>query len=249
VKSALRLLLIALALLAALPQPAAAQDEQTYGYFWSLEYTFENDFTGALTVEVGPWESGTLTSVDATSTTEVPCTPVGNVVLREGDAVFRGGHLECEMDIGAIVLQKHGLAIPPVASYRGILFAADLEATVAQPAPIFTHPDAAYGIDFTQPRKPTLTQALQNDLAPQQATFAHVNGFERNEYAMAYGCAWLGPCHSSFHVGPQSQGTPPGGQQIAFSTERQTFLIGADGATTFRGRLGNLLLDPGNTIQ
>jgi hypothetical protein len=106
-----------------------------------------------------------------------------------------------------------------------------------------------YSIDFTQPRKPTLTQALQNDLAPQQATFAHVNGFERNEYEMAYGCAWLGPCTSSFQIGPQSQGTPPGGQQIAFSTEPQVFLIGADGATTFRGRLGSLLIDPGNTIQ
>lgn len=248
-KSALRLLLIALALLAALPQPAAAQDDQKRAYFWSLEHLFENDFTGILTVEVGPWENGMLTSVDETSTTEVPCTPVGNVFLDGGDAVFRGGHLRCEMDIGAIVLEKHGLVIPPVDSYSSILFVADLETGVAQPAPIFAHPDAVYSIDFSQRGAATLVQSLQNKLAPQQATFLNVNASVRNEYAMAYSCAWLGPCHSSFLVSPQSRGTPPGGQQIAFSTERQIFLIGADGATTFRGRLGNLLIDPGNTIQ
>jgi Predicted membrane protein (DUF2306) len=93
------------------------------------------------------------------------------------------------------------------------------------------------------------TQAVTGTVASLLATFAHVNGFARNEYAMMYGCVWLGPCHSSFQVGPQSVGTPPGGQRIEFGTEQQTFLIGTDGAMTFRGRLGNLLIDPGNTIQ
>jgi hypothetical protein len=247
-RSVLWLTLIALALLAPLAQPAQAQKPE-YGYLWSLEFDFEHNFNGLLTIEVGPWKNGDLVAVDATSKATVPCKRVGIVYLKSGDAVFDGGHLECELNLGAIILANHGLVVAPQDSYGSILFRTDLESTAANVAPIFTHPDARYVVDFSQTWAVTVAQELENNLGPQQAFFPGVIGFSRNTYTLEYGCVWLGPCNSTFAVGPSIQVSPPGGDRISFATTPTTFMIGRDGGTTFRGRMGALLIDPGNTVH
>jgi hypothetical protein len=251
VNSVRKLLLLAiLALIAPLAQshPTQAQEAE-YGYLWALEFPFEQDFTGILTIEVGPWKNGELVSVDETSTAKVTCRRVGAVYLNGGDAVFDGGYLECGMDLGAIVAQNHGLTIEEIDSYASMLFAASLETTVANVAPIFTHDDAAYTIDFTQPGAVTLSQQLENQLGPQQATFVNSLGFVRQKYSMVYGCIWLGPCNSFFTAGTQGESSPPGGDRMSFATGPASFRIGGDGVTTFHGRIGHLIIDPGNTVH
>lgn len=241
--------LILLALLALPSTPVRAQEE-TYGYLWSLEFDFTHSFNGILTIEVGPWQNGNLVSVDATSTSRVYCRPVGAVALNGGDAVFTGGHLDCTLDLAAIVLRNHGLSIAEVDSYGSMLFTSELETTGFHLAPIFSHADAAYQIDFSQTSSVTLAQTLDNQAGIQHAFFIGVVGANRHTYTMEYGCVWLGPCHNTFVVDAAGQIVPAaGGERISFATGPTRFRIGSDGASTFHGRIGHLLIDPGNSVH
>jgi hypothetical protein len=240
--------LVLLALLAPLPQAARAEADQ-YGYVWSAHFPFQGSFNGVMTLKVGPWKNGKLHSVDATSTTPVFCLPIGNVSLNAGDAVFNGGYLRCTVNIGAMVLAKHKYVIPAVDTYQSILFTASLQTSEPRHAPIFTAQDARYTVDFSNLDAVRLTQDLENDLGVQEESFPGVNGFTMRTYRMTYNCAWLGACGSNFQVGLESKATPIGGAPISFATGQQNFLIGGDGVRTFYGRMGSLLIDPGNTVH
>jgi hypothetical protein len=246
----LLLTLVALALLAPLAQPRPAAAEPRYGYLWSLQLDFEGSFDGLLTIRVGPWKNGDLVSVDAISETKVPCRRVGSVYLDGGDAVFDGGYLSCRIDLGAIVYANHGLRISEIDSYGSMLVQTKLQASSNSVVPIFSHPDASYQLDFSQTSSVALHQELWNNAGPQQAGFASVIGASWQSYTYRYECISNGgPCDASFVVNTQQQAMPTAGAHIRFSTGPNDFLIGGDGVSSFSGRMGDILIDPGNTVH
>lgn len=212
---------------------------------------FEQNHNGLLTVEVGPWKNGDLVSVDATSTTNVACRRVGNVSLNGGDAVFNGGYLKCDLDLASVVAANHGLQIAAIDSYGSILLRSDIINSGQNVAPIVSHPDASYVIDFSQTWAVRMRQELTNANGAQTQEYITSVGNTRNPYTFEYECVWLGPCHNTFMLGA-NVATPPalGGGMIGFRTGLTTFYIGGDGGVnTFSGRMGSLLIDPGNTVH
>ena len=146
--------------------PEAAKPE--IGYLWNLNFAFDSDFNGILTIDVGPWENGNLTAVKETSVSRVECRPVGDVTLSGGDAVFaNGGYVTCSMDLAAIVRQNHGLHIDAVDDYGSIVMQTRIN-PVAGPtplvAPLFTHPDGSYGVSYPATYAVDVEQRLQTAL-------------------------------------------------------------------------------------
>lgn len=242
------ILIVILALLGMPAAPARAQDE-VYGYLWSLEFRFEHNYDGILTIEVGPWEHGDLVSVDQTSTEIVHCKPVGAVYLENGDAVFKGGHLNCLLDLASVVQRNHGLQIDDVDVYGSILMRGRMITHQQNVAPIFSHPDATYSIDFTQTSAVTLGQTLWNESDPIQATFPNVVGAAWQTYTLSYECSLYGTCGAQFYAGGQKQLVPSNGERARFHTGPNEFLIGSDGVSHFNGRMSSLLIDPGNSVH
>lgn len=243
-------ILLPLVILGLFAWPAApARAGVELGYLWALNFDFEQSFDGILTVRVGPWENGNLVSTDAISSAVVPCKRVGPVFLNGGDAVFAGGHLVCELDLAGVLLRNHGLVVDEVDSYGSIYLTTDLETTAQNLAPIVSHPDATYTIDFTQTWAVTMGQRLENTLGPQGVFLGGVTGVVRNKYTFEYECVWMGACQSTFIAGTQGDVTPPGGDRVRFRTEPTRLRIGGDGAATFSGRMGSLLIDPGNSVH
>ena len=221
-----------------------------YGYLWSLTFDFETSFDGVLTIEVGPWKNGELVSVDDTSRAIIPCKRVGDVYLDGGDAVFGGaGYLTCEMNLQSLVRENHRLVIGDTDTYGSIVMHTRLTSDVNAVAPIFTHPNATYSLDFTQTWQGTLYQALQNGVGPMQATFGGVtiNNFEN--YTAEYICDIAGPCSAKFAAGPQMQNQPIAGTRPQFSTGPTSFDIGHGGGLFFSGRIASLIVDPGNSAH
>lgn len=243
--------LLAIALLAPLAQPAPAlADEPELGYLWSLYFSFDHNFNGLLTIEVGPWGGGNLLAVDETSTAVVPCRPVGNVYLSGGDAVFEGGHLSCELDLAGVVLANHGLLVQPIDTYGSIHMRARLKTDPGAVAPLFSHPDASYSLDLTQPGITTLRQKLNIGSDLLQASFTNVLPGNVNTYTYQYSCAFnTGLCEGNFRVPQQSQSVPSAGSPISFTTAPTAFQIGEDQGVTFKGRISSLLVDPGNSVH
>jgi hypothetical protein len=243
-------LVLALLLPLSNPEPVQAQEKEI-GYLWSLFFDFEQSFDGVLTVEVGPWKDGELVEVHETSTTSVKCERVGVVYLQGGDAVFEGaGHIQCFMDLGEIVWNNHSLVINEIDSYGSMVLRTRLNSAVSALAPIFTHADAAYSIDFSQTHATTLKQELWNNAGLLQASFpgAPINSW--HTYTQLYSCISNGgPCDATFRVGAQVQSVPTAGGRIQFSTGPATFDIGRNGGTFFTGRMSSLLIDPGNSAH
>jgi hypothetical protein len=248
-RNVIRLVLaVTIAGLFALPQ-RAAYAETELGYLWSLGFNFENDYDAVLTIEVGPWVNGDLAAVDESSSERVRCWPVGAVALDGGDAVFSGGHIECELDLAAIVLKNHGLKIDRIDDYGSIVLYTTAQSTGQNIAPIFSHPDANYQIDFSRAVGLTLIQDLDNGLALQKAYFPTVTGAGQIDYSFTYSCVWQGNCHGSFSADGQSVNTALGGSRVKFRTTPTTIRIGSDGSSTFQGRMDSLLIDPGNSVH
>lgn len=234
--------------LLALPQrPAQAYSE--WGYLWSLSFDFEQDFTGVLKIEVGPWVNGDLAKTVESSVEKVTCTRVGNVGLNGGDAVFNGGHLQCTLDLAGILYRNHGLVLNPIDRYGSIFVETTLQASKPNLAPIISHPDADYRIDFTNSVGVTLFQELENNAGVQSGHFPSVTGVGKVKYGFKYGCIWMGPCNGSFSADGQQDVTPFGGDYVEFRTSPVTFFIGGDGVNKFGGRMSDLLIDPGNSVH
>ncbi|HMN29129.1 MAG TPA: hypothetical protein PKE45_13335 [Caldilineaceae bacterium] len=230
------------------PQPVRAEGQ--YGYLWSLFFDFEQSFDGILTIEVGPWENGDLTAVEATSTVTVPCKRVGNVQLNGGDAVFSGsGYLSCTLNLAETVWNNHKLAIGKVDTYGSMVMRARVNGATNTVAPLFSHPNAAYRLDFTQTSATTLSQTLWNGVGPLQATFPGVTINNWQTYTAQYICSIAGPCSASFAAGPQQQNQPTAGTRVQFATGPTTFEIGHGGGLFFSGRIASLLVDPGNSAH
>lgn len=134
----------------AAPQTASAAE---HGYLWSLDFDFEHDFNGLLTIRVGEWKNGNLVTVKETSQARVPCRPMGSVSLNSGDAVFDGGHLECYLDLASVVYNNHGLVVQPVDNYGSIVLRTRVNSSTNNVAPIFTHPDACRTRSTSQTRR------------------------------------------------------------------------------------------------
>ncbi|MEZ4768104.1 MAG: hypothetical protein R2844_06710 [Caldilineales bacterium] len=230
----------------AAPQTANAAER---GYLWSLDFDFEHNFTGLLTIRVGAWENGDLVSVEETSQARVPCRPVGSVSLNSGDAVFDGGYLQCYLDLASVVYNNHRLVVQPVDNYGSIVLRTRVNSSANTVAPIFNHPDASYKIDYTSTFSVTPQQELWNGAGVLQATFPGVTINTWQPYGYQYGCMWGGPCSARFYVGPQSQFTPVAGTRVQFSTGPTTFEIGRDGGDLFYGRMSDLHVDPGNSAE
>jgi hypothetical protein len=244
----IRVLLTTLVAFAVLATPAQAQDQE-YGYLWSLKFDFEQSFDAVLTIRVGPWEDGNLVAVDETSETRIRCTRSGLVSLDSGHAVFNGGHLVCPIDLATLVQQNHNLTINALDTYNSMLVQTRLQTTSNNVAPIFSHPNAAYTIDFTQLNSVTLNQRLWNGAGQQTATFGSIASNTMNTYFYQYGCqSSSGPCHAIFQANTQQQSFVTTGGQIKFATGPNSFLIGGNGSSSFFGRMDDLLIDPGNTI-
>lgn len=243
----LMLPLVFLGLLAWPAQPARAR--VVLGYYWSFYLDFENDFEGVLSIEVGPWEDGELLAVEETSTEKVTCTPVGAVALNGGDAVFSGGHVECRLELAAVLLKNHNLVLGEYDSYASILMSTSLESTAQNIAPIVSHPDANYSINFSRTSSVAMIQTLNNKAGLQNAFFNQVIGVSRNKYSFEYGCVWGGACDSTFKANTQTSVTPPAGGIVRFRTAPTILRIGSDGASSFMGRMGELLIDPGNSVH
>lgn len=243
-------LLVSLLVPVAQPQQVFAKEEEL-GYLWSLDFSFDKDYNGLLTIEVGPWKDGELVEVKETSTAVVPCTPVGAVALDNGEAVFKGaGHLQCTMNLAQVVSDNHGLKIADVDIYESIVVHAKVKTTTNALAPIFTHPNATYAIDFTQNGAATLSQSLWNNAGVLQAIYPNVSTADWQDYYYEYICiAHGGPCDAYFGISGQIQGMPTAGGRTRFATGPTTFEIGRNGGTYFSGRINSLIVDPGNSAH
>jgi hypothetical protein len=237
---------VVLAMAGATPAQAARPE---YGYLWSLYFDFTNSFDGTLTIEVGPWQNGDLISVDATSTAVVDCQPVGDVFLAGGDAVFAGGYLDCTLDLAQVLATNHGLVVQSIDTYGSIVLRTNLLPMAQQVAPILSHPDASYSIDLTQTSSVILIQELNNTAGVQQIQFNGITYPNRYSYTYLYSCVWQGDCHGTLYAGPYQANTPLGGDRVSFSTAATNFQIGSSGSTRYYGRMGSLLIDPGNSVH
>jgi hypothetical protein len=245
------LLSLLLAGLAALPaRPASADAVVAQGYVWRLAWPFEHSFDGTLTIDVGPVKNGVLQSVDASSTTTVPCQRVGSVGLTGGMAKFNGGYLRCSLDIAQALLHHHGMVAQPVEGYNRITMRTQLAATVLTLAPIVSHPDLSYQLDFGLGDSVTMRQELATwgGVALADDSFPGMFGGDLRPYGFVYECVPAGPCSAEHFAGASVLGGVVPGDRASVRTGPTSLLIGGDGATTFRGAIGDLIIDPGNFI-
>jgi hypothetical protein len=246
-------LLLALLLAGLLPvaRPHTAQAAAEWGYLWSLDFDFEQRFDGVLTIKVGPWKDGELVEVSETSTAIVSCAPVGDIALDAGDAVFKGaGHIECKLDLAAVVWNNHKLQINPVDNYGSIVLRARVNGAANAVAPLFTHPNARYSLDFTQTSAVTLNHELWNNVGPLGVTVPGVTINTWQTYTYLYQCiSHGGPCEARLSAGGQTQVVPTAGSRVQFSTGPTTLDIGRDGGAYFTGRIAAIRIDPGNSAH
>jgi hypothetical protein len=246
------LLSLLLAVLVSMPtRPAAAGAASDFGYIWRLSFPFEGSYDGTLTIETGKMENGVMLELHETSTSSVPCRRVGPVNLVAGAAVFNGGYLRCSFDLAGALLANHGIAAPPTDSYNRMTVRASLAATAFDLAPILTHPDLAYQIDFDGGDNVLMRQGLATSAgqATANATFNGMFGGTQRNYGFVYGCLPAGgPCSAEHYAGTAVQGGPVAGGPVRMRTGSVALLIGGDGATSFFGGIDELIVDPGNTI-
>lgn len=229
-----------------------AQDQEI-GYLWQLQFDFNHDFNGILTIEVGPWKNGNLVSVDETSTTRISCRPIGNVTLNAGEAVFfDGGYVACEMDLQSIVAEKHNLYVDAIDDYGSMVVSARVNTDVADTpirAPLFTHPDATFGVVFPSTFAVDMVSQLSNGVGSMTNSFPGVSPGAFVEYEFYYGCSGAGPCFARFDAAAQTATQPIAGSRVNFSSEPAVFEIGRNGAATLTGRIDWLIVDPGNSAH
>ena len=238
------------------PAAAAAPDAAApeIGYLWTLNFAFDSDFNGILTIDVGPWENGNLVAVKETSVSRVACRPVGDVTLSGGDAVFaNGGYLTCTMDLAAIVRQNHGLHIDAVDDYGSIIMQTRINPALGSTplaAPLFTHPDGTYGVTYPTTYAVDMAQRLWNGVGLMSQNFVGVTLGGWEEFEFYYGCSNAGPCTAAFQTSAMSANQPVvGGTRVNWSTGPVTFEIGRNGGDTFAGSMSYLIVDPGNSAH
>lgn len=243
----LSVLFVAVATLPA--RPAAAGGGSDFSYVWRIGFMFDDSFDGTLTIESGPMVNGVLQSVERTSTSVVPCARVGTVGLTGGMAKFDGGYLRCALDLAA-ALKAHGIEAPAIDSYNRVTVRAGVASTVQHLAPIVSHPDIAYSLDFTKRDRVALHQELATNLGVVAAgdTFLGLSGSDLRNYAYVYQCLPAGPCAAHHYAGAAVSGGAVVGAAVRFQTGPNTLLVGGDGASTFFGGIDELIIDPGNTI-
>ena len=195
-------------------------------------------------------KNGELTEVYETSTAIVRCQPQGDASLNGGHLVLKGtGYLTCDLNLAQTVFDNHKMTVKPVDTYGSICLRARALSTVNAPAPLFTHPDARYRLDFSATSSVGMEQSLLNGLGPQQTSFGGVTINTWNTYTFQYACIIAGPCPTTFRVGTQFQSNNLPGQWVNFATGPTTFEIGRDGGSYFVGRLDGLIIDPGNSAH
>jgi hypothetical protein len=92
----LRIFIAALVVLSLLLGPTGIQTTQAasgYGYYWKIEFDFEQGVHGLLTVDAGPGEVGAPDKILVSRQYRVACQPVGAVGVAGGVATFNGGYL------------------------------------------------------------------------------------------------------------------------------------------------------------
>ena len=251
-------LLVGSALLS--PQLAAPVAAQSYGYTWTIEFDFDAGFDGILTVEAGPGTVGALDKVYVSEEFTVSCAPNGVVNQAGGAAIFAGGHLVCDLDLGTAITRTFDLcarvdegcrySLAPVESYENLHMAAKVFSPQPGPAPLLHTPDVLFG--------PNLTAAdatLYNRLTPaggMSSLFVTSPLGKWMSYGALYSCQFGPPCTSEFNVNGVTQAGGPGPfvDQAQIRMQPVDLIIGHDPGTGYTvpngTQIDSLTIDPPN---
>ena len=149
--------LVGVLLLGAFHPVATAQADEGFAYYWSLTFDFDGSLDGKLFVAVGHNENGAPQEPFIHSqTTAVSCQRVGNATVSGGVLKLNGGYLRCNLDLQDALRTAFAacdalvpgcmLEIEKVESYAHLRATASVLSSSPGETPIFSHPDASYGI-------------------------------------------------------------------------------------------------------
>jgi hypothetical protein len=251
-------ILLAVVLVAALqPMPGAAQDEDGYAYYWSLDFDFNSSANGILYVEVGYNDNGApLQPPIHAERTRVFCNRTGNASVSGGFLHLNGGYLSCEIDIeqalnnafAACEAKVSGCSMQIEEEEYYAHFRAD--ATVLSNntgvAPIFYHEDASFTIN-PQTSMTQITAALApHGLIPSTPQIGLLG--VSHMYSAFYSCG--GACTMAYGVDGALEVVPTAHAMVPFSTPATTIYIGYDPVSGITAPVGthidSLFVDPPN---
>lgn len=251
------IILLAVILSGGLPSTANAQEE-SYAYYWSLTFDFENGINGQLYVAVGYEEDGDVQEPPIYSQTyTVPCTRTGNAGISGGVLKLNGGYLSCDLDVQR-ALNDAILACGEIVSgcYIGVdnteeyaHFQAMATVMSANPgdAPIFHHPDASYRIN-PQSSTTQITGSLSpHGVIPSTPAMAVPVGVW-NDFSAFYTCG--GVCGMEYSAAGGFEVVATANALVPFSTPATTIYIGYDPVANVTAPVGTfidyLFVDPPN---
>ncbi|MEZ4865831.1 MAG: hypothetical protein R3C14_31245 [Caldilineaceae bacterium] len=253
------LILLAGLLLPTMPSTVQAADPG-YAYHWRIDFDFDTEANGLLTVDVGYNDDGAVRQPALHSQRfPVRCQRVGNVKIDGGVAKFLGGYLQCGVDIKGAIDQTFAecnalypgctLAIGAVEQYKSMKMAADLFTTASGVTPLFAHTSLTYGVDISGSM-----HTLQTQVAPignvNSSPWAVAPSPTPERYVARYVCAG-GDCGIHFAVAGNAEYIDTADAPADMVTAPSTFYIGHDfaGNTLAAGSIvDNLIVDPGNGL-
>lgn len=248
------------ALVVGLFQPSSvAQANNSYAYYWSLTFDFEESANGNLYVAVGHNENGGVQEPPIyAQTVKVPCTRVGNASVSGGALLLNGGHLRCDLDVqravqaafaacGLIVKGCH-LNVPAEDVYASFRAEATVRSATPGNAPIFYHPDAAYTIN-PQSSSTQITAALTpHGVIPSTPLPAFPILGTWQDYTAIHSCG--AACNMYYETAGGLQVVNTANAKVEFYTSASTIYIGYDPiinqAAPAGTEIGYLFVDPPN---
>ncbi len=217
--------------------------ENQLGYLWTLTFDFDKSLNGVLTLKVGQWQNGSLTTVEQTSNTPVVCQAVGPVNLVNGYAEFNGGSfLDCTLDLAGALKANHGMEANSIDSYGSFIMRTRAQLNAPGGAPVFSHPDASFWLNVPGPMMVQASSALTNKGGPMTSQVFSLNWGAMQTYTSHYTCQQNGPCAMTHWVATNQQTLANQGIPAHFSTAATQFTVGRG----LNGRIDGLIVDPGN---
>lgn len=213
--------------------PAAAAT--TYGYTWKLEFTYNADLNGLLTVEAGPGAVNALDAVLVTKQYTVPCQARGAAGVAGGHAVFNGGAIACQLHLARAINNAFAACagvdpacryeLSELEGYSGLSIDARLYSTQPGLAPFVDMPNATFSADVT-----AADVTLASDLGP-AGTMASIFAFVLSplgtwtEYESDYGCI-AGACDMVYTADGIAQSGGAGSGRVLLATAPVNLIIG-----------------------
>lgn len=246
------------ALLLSAPPSVVTAQEESYAYYWSLTFDFDNSATGRLYVAVGYEEDGDVQEPPIyTQNYAVPCTRKGNAGVTGGMLKLEGGYLSCDLDVlsalEAAVAACNAIApgcsmdIQDVEHYDHFRGEATVMSTNPGVAPIFYHDDASYAIN-PQSSTTQITGSLSpHGVIPSTSVMSVPIGVW-HDYAAFYTCG--GACGMQYSAAGGFEVVPTASEEVPFFTPSSTIYIGYDPITNTSAPAGTyidfLFIDPPN---